>query len=153
MAYVRGISERGIDYDPATRTFSLREPSAAAEAYLESNFERVPGEAEKWRVRSKITGKIDSFARHMASRARGERASPENIDARREACFGVAGDLTRPPCPEREISPRGASFCKACGCGRLVWARLDGDPSKLTVGYTECPLRRAGFSNAREVPS
>lgn len=140
MAYLRGFSERGIDYDAATRTLFLPHPNPDSEAWLERNFPKV-GDG-RWTIRKGRVAKVASFARAMNPFS--PPAPPEVFARRRLSCLG---DDQTPPC-EMLVKTASGSWCSKCDCGRWRIARLDGTTNpKLSRGVLDCPLRKPGFSN------
>lgn len=137
MSYIRGLTERGIVFDPATQTFTA--DLVEGRAYLDAHFAPL-GEGRWTFRRTSLVGKVSSFFGAVAS----GKADQETIERRKRSCLGGQGD---PPCPALVRTTSG-SYCGACSCGRWLLAKLDGEIApKLGWKNLTCPLRRPGFSN------
>ena len=138
--YIRGFTERGIGFDPATRAFFLlREDDEAAKAWLDARYQRIDN-GNRWSSSRTLAERAVSFGKSLAS---GRNATPEVITRRKLSCFG---DDHTPPCDALLTKGKNV-YCGACRCGAQPLSNLEGKLAKLAWEYLECPKGRPGFSN------
>lgn len=129
-----------IRYHAESDTFWLPKPDRLAEAQLDHDHIRIPGEL-RWK--NKKLGVLAKIAAITESTTSGH-APDEVVAMRKLSCLGGNG---APPCPAL-LRDGSNSFCGACGCGKWLLASLDGVVPKLRWAKLNCPLRRPGFSNS-----